>query len=480
LTCITQGNRLYSSLGNIEASSLAAVSFVSFETGDIIYVTGEATNLIGPAAQSIMPSQNTLTTLRITGYIFVASSLALIQNPEVPAERSPYSPPIKLLAEERHDLVSSSSGGDTGDIYATLQRVTVHSPTLATLEFTLSKPIRAVKAGQAAILDFSELVGRAEYAHMNDDDPQGLNDERVRTWTISDVDVWSNDDDGGDDDDDESSRGRKTSKFALTMREKKGGFITGMLFRNFQKLQVPSSDCNNSEGVLNLDPSSLGITVKLVGVGGDFVIASPPAGDRKDIGEHEHERYTVGGDEDRFLWIAGGIGVTPFLAMLSSLVRSSSTPSTIENRLVGKNYPKTEKIHLVLSTREPNVLLSLISRALAPNQHQNQNQNHATNSSTQTTISLLLDIFTPADAIYNDIVLAASNNQHTVTINARIRRHMGRVPADFFMSQAVEREHIDRARVYLCGPHPFENDMMSALENAGCTSSRVVRENFDY
>lgn len=46
------------SLGNIEATPLASMSFVDFSTGDILYLTGTARNFVGVEAQKIMPRQN--------------------------------------------------------------------------------------------------------------------------------------------------------------------------------------------------------------------------------------------------------------------------------------------------------------------------------------------------------------------------------------------------------------------------------------
>ncbi|KIJ13089.1 hypothetical protein PAXINDRAFT_100898 [Paxillus involutus ATCC 200175] len=94
-------NRLLTSLGNIEATPLAGVTFVSFTTGAVVlYLTGDAHNLSGPTAQCLMPRTNTLTTFHITGYMFVTDGLPVRHKPGTPVQSSPYSPPIRLLAEE--------------------------------------------------------------------------------------------------------------------------------------------------------------------------------------------------------------------------------------------------------------------------------------------------------------------------------------------------------------------------------------------
>ncbi|KAJ3549925.1 hypothetical protein NM688_g5126 [Phlebia brevispora] len=95
------GNRLLTSLGNIEVTPLASLTFVDFVTGDILYLTGEAHNLVGAEAREIMPRQNVLTLVTVTGYTFVRDALPVRQRSGTEPERSPYSPPIHLLAEER-------------------------------------------------------------------------------------------------------------------------------------------------------------------------------------------------------------------------------------------------------------------------------------------------------------------------------------------------------------------------------------------
>ena len=51
------------SLGNIETTLLAGVTFVSFLIGAVLYLTGDAHNLAGPLAQRVMPRINALTTI---------------------------------------------------------------------------------------------------------------------------------------------------------------------------------------------------------------------------------------------------------------------------------------------------------------------------------------------------------------------------------------------------------------------------------
>lgn len=168
------GNRHMTSLGNILSDSHVGLAFPAFETGDILYVTGEATNLVGEEAAEVMPRANVITLVKVTGYIFVKDALPFRQPPGS-NEPSPYSPPIRFLAEE-HDITS------VHDIKATLKRFEPHSDDLATFVFEASAPPKVI-AGQYAVVDLTPLIGNQGYQHMaRRGDEATLNDDGIRTW----------------------------------------------------------------------------------------------------------------------------------------------------------------------------------------------------------------------------------------------------------------------------------------------------------
>lgn len=68
------------SLGNIEATPLASLTFIDFLTGAILYITGTAKNFFGPAAQEIMPFQNALTIVHVSAYTLVHDAFPLRQR----------------------------------------------------------------------------------------------------------------------------------------------------------------------------------------------------------------------------------------------------------------------------------------------------------------------------------------------------------------------------------------------------------------
>ncbi|PIL29435.1 hypothetical protein GSI_08377 [Ganoderma sinense ZZ0214-1] len=299
------GNRLMTSLGNIEATPLAGLSIVNFETGDVLYLTGDAWTLVGDDASALMPRQPVLTTIDPTGYIFVRDALPVRQAPGSEVVRSPYSPPVKYLREE---VGVSGTVFSQGNQTARITTMELHSDDLATISFELTDASEPLKfnPGQAVALDFSSLLGKPQYQHMAPFAPASINDDRVRTWTIS-----------------SAGNGLQRS-FDLTMRQKPGGVVTGALFAIAHKLAAHRPDFLEDTRVLGIEPTVVGIT-------GEFTL--PPAG------------------EVKALWVAGGTGVTPFLSMLRALI--------------ARGEDAHADIVLALATREPGVMLRLLKSALS-------------------------------------------------------------------------------------------------------------------
>ncbi|KIJ59645.1 hypothetical protein HYDPIDRAFT_140425 [Hydnomerulius pinastri MD-312] len=410
------GNRLMTSLGNIEATPLAGVTFVSFTTGSILYLTGNAQNIVGPEAQRIMPRTNALTTVYVTGFVFVTNALPVRQKPGTSVQPSPYSPPIRLLAEETS---SKYFDGLADQLTVTLASIELHSPDLATFTFQYSNPLDIVP-GQTAILDFKSFVGSSPYKHMAPDDPKAVNDDRIRTWTISYSSSWS---------EPLSSKKDGPSTFALTMRHKPGGAVTGALFSIANKLAEVRPE-------LLKDSRPLEMGVPLVGIAGDFTLSAP-------TDSHSQQPR-------KLLWVAGGIGLTPFLAMLAGLRR--------------KGEEKEVDITLVLSTREPDMLLPLIMRSAQPNE----------TSETTNSVNLTIHVFSRSP-----LSPATPPDMTTQTgLSVSVEHHAGRLDKTSFLSLGIE----DAAarEVFVCGPEDFEKVVIGALQEVGVVSQKVKREGFAY
>ncbi|KAK0435785.1 hypothetical protein EV421DRAFT_1985867 [Armillaria borealis] len=189
---------------------LASLTLVSFTTGDVLYVTD---------AQKNMFLQDRLTTIHVTGYIFVRDALS--------------SAPVLRF-------------NDDSPATATLKSIVLHSSTITT--FTWESLVELdIIPGQAIILDFSGFIGHPGYQHMAPRNPTSVNDDRIRTWTVS------------------SSHLALTNAFLLTMHEKPGGAATGVLFSLARKIAEVRQ-------ALLEDISPLSLTIPIVGVMGDFTL----------------------------------------------------------------------------------------------------------------------------------------------------------------------------------------------------------------
>ena len=384
------GNRFMTSLGNIEATPLASFTFVSFTTGDVLYLTGDAKNLFGSDARKLMTLQNALTAVYVTGFVYVRDALPVRQRPGTQPDRSPYSPPIKRLVEETPD---SGLFDDEDKTTALLTRIDLHHPSIATFTWELSRELNLIP-GQAIVLDLSRLVGAVQYQHMAAYNPASVNDNRIRTWTVSSAHPNS-----------------ATRTFSLTIRHQPGGAITTALFTIAHKLAQLKPE-------VLADSRPLQCEVDVIGVSGEFVL---PA-------------YTTStAKEQKFLWIAGGIGITPFLSMLKSLRNS---PSDVR-----------WDIRMVLSTREPEILLHFIAEAL-----EGAEQVHFT-----------LHVF--SKEMIPDV--------NGITLH----RHAGRLDQSFFEQANLD---LQGREVYLCGPDSFEKMTSEALVQAGVPPKAIKKEGFEY
>jgi NAD(P)H-flavin reductase len=384
------GNRFLSSLGNIECSKVAGLTVVSFETGDILYLTGTAQVLVGPPALKVMAKQASITTIQVTGYILVRNSFPMRQEPGVAVERSPYSPKIKYLLEEPEALTATS-----GEHKARLISAAQFAPDIAIFRFRVaSKPGATslrIRPGQAVVLDFMDWIGPPVYRHMADESPSSINDDRVRTWTVS-----------------SSHEDIQATWFELTMREMKGGAVTGALFK---LLSEQENDNNKLEHKFQMEKDN--VAAEIVGITGDFYI---------------------GQGEVKMLWVAGGIGVTPFMAMFGAMAE--------------RGLSARGDIILALATREPDVFLKLLRTSL----HRELPQ-----------VSVKIDLFT------TESHFCISEFEK---LNVTIIPHKGRIQSDYWIDIGKDRD------ILICGPGEFGDTAVDGLRKAGVPNARIHREGF--
>lgn len=380
------GNRFLSSLGNVESSKQIALTIVSFTTGNVLYLTGTAENLVGPPALEVMVKHASITVMKTTGFIFIRDALPVRQQFGTEVERSPYSPKVKYLVEEPKGQASAG-----GVHKATLSSATQLSHDLAVFRFKVTskpgaEPIK-IRPGQAIALDFMEWIGPPAYQHMANSAPGSINDDRVRTWTVS-----------------STHEDRDVTWFDLTMREMKGGAVTGALF------DVLRHSSNKWETPITITED---VVCEVVGVTGDFFL---------------------GQGNVNMLWVAGGIGITPFLAMLSALSE--------------RRAKENGDVVLALSTREPEMMLKLVQASLR---------------NALLKLRLRIDIFTRQDHVDMDGIDQG---------NIRIKIHKGRITPNYFPEVASDRD------ILICGPGGFGDLAMDGLRAAGVSDDKMLREGF--
>lgn len=383
------GNRFLMSLGNIESSHLASMTIADFVTGNILCITGTAQVLVGESATSLMARQACLLTIETTGYTFIENALPFRQAPGTEPERSPYSPKIKYVVDEPEALSAASSSGHKAQLASAVQL----SSDIAVFGFNVKSkegtPGLKIRPGQAVVLDFMDWIGPPQYKHMANDKPESINDDRVRTWTVSSAHEG---DDG-------------VTCFEMTMREMEGGAVTGALFNVLRKHP------NNIWGKrFQLDGN---VVSDVVGVAGDFAL---------------------GPGSINALFVAGGIGVTPFISMLAAIT--------------ARRHEAEGNVQLALAARDPEPFLHLIEKSL---------------EKLSPKLRVSVDLFTRQKV--NVGGLLQTNN---VTLSV----HDGRIPPGYCGRVAGDKD------VFICGPGAFGDAAVEDLRAAGVPTSKIHREGF--
>ena len=248
------GNRLYQTLGNLSTTPLAGIVVPDFHTGNVLYATCTTEILTGKAAAELMPHSNLAVILTLTEAKFIKEGLPFRADD---GEPSPYNPPVRPLASEK--IPSSFASPTETSISATLVARTMLSPDIARLSFEADDEITWTPGQHVALSLESELS--SGYSHMRDDDPRSLNDDFIRTFTVS-----------------SKPPKVKGKRFEVTVRNV--GVVTGYLMKANARA---------------------GVVADLKGFGGEFKV------------EGKKEGEGIG-------FVAGGIGITPLIPQVSSEV----------------------------------------------------------------------------------------------------------------------------------------------------------------
>ncbi|KAK6346582.1 hypothetical protein TWF696_006704 [Orbilia brochopaga] len=261
------GNRLYQTLGNFQVTPLAGLTFPDFNTGDMLFLTGTVEILIGDAAESLINRSKLAVKFTVTDARYSPASFSLRLAPSEEVGWSPYNPAVRYLTTEDHGHKGALVGGQDG-MMARLVKKDKLSDTIARFTFQLDggsqKPDELWRAGQYVMLNFGEDLSSG-YRHMDDSDPQGLNDDYIRSFTVSSPPG--------------QFQGRDAGKFEITIR--RVGPVTRYLFQQ--------------------NPGAL-LEVPVQGFGGEFFIEKCEGG-------------KVG-------IVAAGVGITPFIAQWADLMKA--------------------------------------------------------------------------------------------------------------------------------------------------------------
>ncbi len=280
-----------------------------------------------------------------------------------------------------------------------------HTPGLATFTFKLSHPVKYT-AGQHIILDCASLLDPRvkEYKHMSDKygGEKELNDTGVRTWTISSA---------------PSEVGKVEDTISVTMRRVEEGLITPRLFE------------------VGREGSS--VTLPVLGVGGEFVLP-------RNLGQARRN----------LLFVASGVGITPFLSFLSSL--SVSTSGVLLN------------ITLIVAVRraEAAAMLDFVHRALA--------------SSPSVPGSCgKLNVHIVSSGI--DATQLVKQALEGGIFEVAVTTHDARLSSELLLSLSQSAEQKEgKAEAWVCGPPSLETSVLQTLEGAGWPAEKVHRESFAF
>ncbi|KAK8085019.1 hypothetical protein PG997_006290 [Apiospora hydei] len=281
------GNRLYQTLGNLQTDPSVGLAIPDFETGDVLYLTGRASILIGGKAAAYLPRTKLAVRIDVQEARFVKDGLPFRGSA---IDYSPYNPPVRRLATEKPppEATANESGLGTARLVAREET----TPTISRYVFQLSlsspnsttsstKPASLWHAGQHVTLDFGPELDHG-WSHMRDDNPQSLNDDFVRTFTVSSPPP-------------SPPTSPDPVEFEITAR--RHGPVTALLAK--WNLRVP-------------------LELPVLGFGGEEAFRLPVLAQAA-----ENNGAETPSQRTTSVFVAGGVGITPLMAQASDVLSSS-------------------------------------------------------------------------------------------------------------------------------------------------------------
>lgn len=335
------GNRLYQTLGNLAVYPKAGLCIPDFETGDCLYLSGTTEILVGSAAEEFLPHSNLCVK-------FFVVSLRLVEHAlpfrGVLGEKSIYHPRVRRLAVERFAAASASTGElqQQEQQQATLLHQTKLTPDISRFRFRLhhhphheqntTSPTTATSTyqpGQYITLDFSSHLNIG-YSHMRDDDPRSLNDDFVRTFTVSGFYQQQQHQQQQDHQQKEEALGKCGDEFEITIRKVGGGVVTGFLFGYGDD----DDETQQNEYKREKEKEKENLVIDVRGFGGEFTIFQQEGEEQQAQQKNTPTRIPTEKEkesEKRRIFIAAGIGITPIIPFLSTFSSFSSFLSSSLN-----------------------------------------------------------------------------------------------------------------------------------------------------
>lgn len=400
------GNRFYQSLGNIETDPQVGLVFPDFTTGSVLYITGDAENLLDDDAEALIPRVKLLTRIKVTGTVFVKDAINLKLTSQ--EQFSPYNPPVKHLRQELQEMGHALVAHETETpITAKLTSTITLSESIKTFNFELSQPINTPLPGGFGVFDFSDLLDSG-YSHMNEANPQLVNEDYVRTWTISNTPIYES----------ESTEFAATNQVSITVKSKPGGLMSNVLHANANRL---------------IDQK---LPVEFKGAGAGFTCFTPGA---------ENAAPSV---PSKMLWIAGGVGITPFMAMWDGILQLANA------------HPQTSTdIVLLFSGRGDDIkVLEHFSGQIGP---------------VPANVKLRIEAF---QSVGDDPIVAktARDNLPLAFSEDALQIKERRAQAEDIQSISA----LDTREVYMCGPDALMTWSETALTKLDVEEGRRHRESF--
>ena len=310
--------------------------------------------------------------------------------------------PVRRLTSELKSTGRLRDSIDGTVVHARLSSVRDVGAAVKAFTFRLSRPVNVPLPGGHGVFDFSHLLDEG-YSHMDEARPQSVNEDYLRTWTLSSAPEF----------DPETGHPLPTDTLEITVKRQSNGLVSNFLHRHAAQLMAEDA-----------------VGPHLRGVGGGFSCFS--AGSTSVV-------------RPKMLWVAGGIGITPFISMWRALDQMAHT------------YSDTDVV-MVFSGRDDD--LDLIRSFLQ----------RIDDETPSPQLRLLVYRTSPKEPVLGRLD-PAQHIQHP-----KVEMRTGRLhPADLCsIDDVLDRE------AYLCGPPALVRSVEHWLLAQGGDASRIHHESYNY